>query len=479
MLQQTIVLRLGIGNTSVYVVHLLHVSPQGKIGGYMKAQGLFKAGIAVLLFFAVSTLPVFAKGDKEADSGVIKLTYWLDNSIENFESSVQVTDAWNREHPECQVELVPLPTQDAYNQKILTAAAGGALPDIMHIDELFVPQYATQGILADVTPFAKRGGTNPINFDDIYDNAVDMARIGDKIYGYPDDYTWAILAYRKDLFIAAGLDPNKPPKTWDEFVQYAQKLTIPEKNQYGFVIQPYDWWFISWLWMNGAELFSPDGKKAIMNSPEGVEALQFYVDLNSRYHVVPPAVVGAMRTQGTQFSAESAFMNGQVAMLQIGPWLTQNYYTQKPDDVSNLIYAPFPVNARKNISKATIGGRVVCISETSKYKEQAWAYAKYLCENKVEWYKNAASGPNINETLRDLNPAELLVRKSVRSLPFFQHPHMKPYVDTVQSATLRPRLNQWIMPARIINEELQAAILGIKTPKQAMDDMAGRINPLL
>lgn len=430
---------------------------------------------SILVLFCLLPCLLFASGAEETSDGAIHLSYWLDGSIESFAPTVMLTEKWNEENPDIQVELVPLPAGDSYNQKVLTAAAGNALPDIIRMDELFVPQFAAEGVLADVTDLAT-GEENPINFDDIYQNALDMGIYDGRYYGYPDDYSWAVLAYRKDLFEAAGLDPAKPPKTWDEFVEYAEKLTDADKGQYGFVIQPYDWWFFTWMWMNGGDVFNDDMTKCIINEPEAVEALQFYVDLHSKYHVVPPAVVSAMRTQGAQFSAESAMINGQVAMLQIGPWFTQTYYQQSPDGVDNLIYAPLPVEGEKGIEASAIGGRVISVSATTPYREEAWEYVVWLEENKVQYYQELARTMDSEEFLRNVNLTEILPRKSTADLPIFGHPHLSIFVETADATHLRQRYTSWTKPARVINEELQAAILGIKTPQQAMDDAAAVIN---
>ncbi len=430
----------------------------------------------LITLIAIMSVALFASGAEEVkDDGVVHLTYWLDGSIESFAPTVMLTEKWNEEHPDIQVELVPLPAGDSYNQKVLTAAAGNALPDIIRMDELFVPQFAAEGVLADVTDLAT-GEENPINFDDIYQNALDMGIFDGKYYGYPDDYSWAVLAYRKDMFEAAGLDPENPPETWSEFVEYAEALTDAEKGQYGFVIQPYDWWFFTWMWMNGGDVFNDDLTQCTINKKEAVDALQFYVDLHSKYHVVPPAVVSAMRTQGAQFSAESAMINGQVAMLQIGPWFTQTYYQQSPEGVDNLMYAPLPVNDEKQIEASAIGGRVISISATTPYREEAWAYVVWLEENKVAYYQELAKTMDSEEFLRNVNLTEILPRKSTADLPIFSHPHLKIFVDTADSTHLRQRFTSWTKPARVINEELQAAILGMKTPQEAMDAAAAAIN---
>jgi ABC-type glycerol-3-phosphate transport system substrate-binding protein len=442
---------------------------------------IFSQFVLIPLMLMVSALPVFGTGNKQQKTeGSVTVSCWVDGSIENFATTAKITDTWNKEHPEFQVEVIPLPEQESYQQKILTAAAGGALPDILRMDEVFVPQFATEGILADITGYVN--GNNPMNKADFTDNALNMVQYNGKFYGYPEDHTQTMLAYRKDSFIAAGLDPNKPPKTWAELLEYAKKLTDPSRNQYGFVIQPYDYWFSGWVWMNGGSFFSPDGKKCTMTSPEAIEALQYYVDLYQKHHVVPPAAVSAMYTQGAQFSAESAFINGQIAMFQIGPWFSRTYYISRPEDVENLMYAPLPVPGNgKNIPKSVMGGRLMSISNTSQYKDKAWEYVKYLCENKVQHYKDFVNA-NLNDMpkiMRELAAGDLLPRKSAHSLPYFQHKHMKTFTDTIDNGRLQPRLTQFVLVGRTVNEELQAAIIGQKTPREAMEAMARRIQPEL
>jgi ABC-type glycerol-3-phosphate transport system substrate-binding protein len=442
---------------------------------------IFSQIVLVLLMLTALALPGCKAGGKQQGSAEsITISCWVDGSIESFATTVKITDAWNKEHPEFQVEVIPLPEQESYQQKLLTAAAGNALPDVFRMDEVFVPQFATEGILADITSYAN--GSNPMNKADFTDIALNMVQYNGKFYGYPEDHTQTMLAYRKDSFIAAGLDPNRPPKTWDELLEYARKLTDPSKNQYGFVIQPYDYWFSGWVWMNGGSFFSPDGKTCTMTSPEAVEALQFYVDLFQKHHVVPPAAVSAMYTQGAQFSAENAFMNGQIAMFQMGPWFTRTYYLSSPEDVDNLMYAPLPVPGNgKNTPRSVMGGRLMSISNTSQYKDKSWEYVKYLCENKVQYYEDFIKA-NVNDMpkiMRELAAGDLMPRKSAHPLPYFQHKHMKTFTDTIEYGQLQPRLTQFVLVGRTVNEELQAAIIGQKTPQEAMEAMAKRIQPEL
>ena len=228
---------------------------------------------SILVLFCLLPCLLFASGAEEASDGAIHLSYWLDGSIESFAPTVMLTEKWNEENPDIQVELVPLPAGDSYNQKVLTAAAGNALPDIIRMDELFVPQFAAEGVLADVTDLAT-GEENPINFDDIYQNALDMGIYDGRYYGYPDDYSWAVLAYRKDLFEAAGLDPAKPPKTWDEFVE-ALKTVMERTGCEGIAIEHSQQRMQTLLYQFGSRITPADDPYTLVfDSPETREGME-------------------------------------------------------------------------------------------------------------------------------------------------------------------------------------------------------------
>jgi len=122
---------------------------------------------------------------------------------------------------------------------------------------------------------------------------------------------------------------------------------------------------------------------------------------------------------------------------------------------------------------------VISVSATTPYRELAWEYVTYLVEKKVAYYQNLVNTMPEEEVLRNVNLTEILPRKSTADLSIFQHRHLKIFADTAYTAHLRPRLTSWTKPARIINEELQACLIGLKTPQEAMDSMAVLIDPEL
>lgn len=98
----------------------------------------------------------------------------------------------------------------------------------------------------------------------------------------------------EELFKAAGLDIAKPPKTWDDLVTYAKALTKPEEKQWGWMLHndgtggSAQIW-VTYLYQNGGDLLNKENTRAAFNGPEGVEALQFWVDMFNKYKVSPQA----------------------------------------------------------------------------------------------------------------------------------------------------------------------------------------------
>jgi ABC-type glycerol-3-phosphate transport system substrate-binding protein len=144
------------------------------------------------------------------------------------------------------------------------------------------------------------------------------------LFGLPDQTNCVALFYNKALFREsaarlreAGLDPERAPKTWDEFVRYAKVLTIPEKRQFGFGMFATLWWMMPFLNTYGAEFArrSPDGKLACgFSDPAAVEAFRFIVSLYRQHKVE----AGAWQTGA--INPEQGFINGKYAMILTGPW---------------------------------------------------------------------------------------------------------------------------------------------------------------
>ena len=141
------------------------------------------------------------------------------------------------------------------------------------------------------------------------------SRTGGKTWGIPFQRSTIVLYWNKEMFKDAGLDPNRPPATWKEMLEYAQKLTKRDASgnvtQWGVQIPssgfPY-WLFQGLTTPNGVELMNAAGTETYFDKPEVVDALAFWVDLGRKHKVMPPGVVEWGTTPKDFFERKIAMM---------------------------------------------------------------------------------------------------------------------------------------------------------------------------
>jgi len=196
-----------------------------------------------------------------------------------------VVEAFEHKFPRIRLEVVSgLEISGPANESGLTLAmAGGMSPDVLYVNLRKLETYVEQGFLYPLDEFI---AADPLVMDKVHRQIRDVITVGGRTYAYPFQQAVQALYYRKDLFRDAGLDPDRPPRDWDEFYDYAKMLTKPEIGQWGFGFdsapQSTSYWWINFLWSAGGEAVKqlPDGKwVTAFNTPEGAKALEFYKKL--------------------------------------------------------------------------------------------------------------------------------------------------------------------------------------------------------
>ena len=129
---------------------------------------------------------------------------------------------FHKRNPNIKVVLEPVSYGEKETKYTVESAAGRA-PDVFHVHAFSLPMFFGKGFAKDLTPFIKKEG--PGFLDAWYPLPLKLVKYKGKVHAMPGDYMTMVLYYNTKMFKAAGLDPNKPPKTWDEFLKYAKKLT--------------------------------------------------------------------------------------------------------------------------------------------------------------------------------------------------------------------------------------------------------------
>ncbi len=293
------------------------------------------------------------------------------------------------------------------------------------------------------------------------------SQTGGKTWGLPFQRSTIVLYWNKELFKEAGLDPNKGPASWDEMLAFAQKLTKRDAagniTQYGVQIPssgfPY-WLFQGLTTPNGVELMNSAGTETYFGKPEVIEALQYWVDLGRKYKVMPTGVI----EWGT---TPKDFFEKKIAMM----WTTTGNLTNvKTNAKFDFGVAMLPEKKRRG--SPTGGGNFYVFKKASgEQQAAALKLAKWMTtpERAAQWGIDTgyvAVRPDAWKTAR--------MTEYVKAFPVAAVAR-----DQLQYsvAELSTHDNQRVTKA--LNDGIQAALTGAKTPEQAMKDAQAEASRIL
>ena len=299
-----------------------------------------------------------------------------------------------------------------------------------------------------------------------YKAFMQNSQSGGKTWGIPFQRSTIVQYYNKELFKAAGLDPNKAPGTWAELADYAKKLTVKDASgkvtQYGVQIPssgfPY-WLFQALAIENDVVMANELGNAVKFDDPKVIEALQYWIDL-TKNGVHPAGIV----EWGT---TPKDFFEKKVAMM----WTTTGNLTNvKTNAKFDFGVGMLPANKRKG--SPTGGGNFYIFKKsTPVQQEAAFKFIKWITqpERAALWsmetgYVATSEAAYGTDTLRKYGrdfPAALVARDQ---LPFAM-------------AEFSTHDNQRVTKA--LNDGLQAALTGTKTATQAMQDAQKEADRLL
>lgn len=301
----------------------------------------------------------------------VTLTFWrAGTDVETETYWNEMIDRFEAEHPGVTVELSSLPWGDEIETKLNAAYASGTAPDILNYSLVSIPQRASVGQYANLDSYI----ANWDGAEDIMPAVMETGKYDGSVYGIPIKPDARVFAWRKDMFEAAGLDPETPPSTWEELKEFADKLTIKENGvtvQAGYNMSIANGFqdFQIFLMQNGGDFVDVDTNTLTYNSPEAVEALEFLNTFVQDGNVIP----------ADQFqSGSDVFIGGKAAMGYKNPADIQNMITADPT-LADKIGVGAPLSRKE---QATFGGMgFMFMSEDSKNKDLAWEFIEMSMNN--------------------------------------------------------------------------------------------------
>lgn len=313
---------------------------------------LRKALLVVMVLVAVLSL------------GKTKLVFWqfmMDDAL-----AKEVLAGFAKEYPDIEVEVVQLSWSTGFD-KIVTAIAAGAAPDVVELGNTWVASFASKNVLLEMHPedLAKYKSFP----------AANCAEYMGKYYGYPWLLGTRAMFYNVDLMIKAGLDPDKPPETWSQLLEAVKKISaLPGVYGIGLpageVYSPWQEWFLLAIWGNGGDVVSKDLKKAVLNSPQNRETALFYQEL-SKY---------ALKSK--QKDLGEAFGEGRVGFLVSGAWSIGTLAQSYPNLNYGVCLIPKP-DKPEGIHASFLGGEVLAIPSQCKNVDAARKLINYLMRPEV------------------------------------------------------------------------------------------------
>src|SRR6266851_4305278 len=258
---------------------------------------------------------------------------------------------------------------EQYQQKLAAAAPAGQGPDVVNLYYGWLGKYTQSGYLQELPASVFPAASLEKDFFPV----VQGAKLQGKYWGVPTAVRTLALFYNKDLFSASGVDPNKPPTTWEEFVDTALKTTKRGSDGkleiagfgWGPDGQGHQWWREALNRQNGITPLTADLKKLNWTDPKAVEAFTWWTDLVTKHKV---------GEQGFYTDDPTAFKTGHAALHVDGSFRLSTFA-----DAPALNYAIAPLPTHKD--KATYSSFWVnCVTKraTGARLEAATKWLQYL-----------------------------------------------------------------------------------------------------
>jgi multiple sugar transport system substrate-binding protein len=414
-------------------------------------------------------LIVFSFNSAMAEQVKLRFSDWhLTEDVWN-KSLKEGMDIFHKQYPAIKVTLEPVSYGEKETKYTVESAAGRA-PDVFHVHAFSLPMFFGKGFANDLTPFIEKEG--PGFLDAWYPLPLELMKHNGKMHAMPGDYMTMVLFYNTNMFKECGLDPNKPPKTTDEFLAYAKKLTRDtdgdgKVDQWGFgtvgAKSPgFSMRFGPFLWSFGADYLTPDMKRSALDTPEAKEAFAFFVELYTKHKVVPPGLT-AMNPQ----EVRTQLAQKKVAMIMGSGWTPPIVNKINPDlnAFEVLKCAPAPVK-RKQATAIWLSSWVM--SPSTKHPLEAWQLMKFITSKDIElkWFVDN----RVTSSRKDVSGvAPEILNDKFASVMASQLPYGK----------VEPQIKQWPEIMDTFTTSLQEAIVGMKSPEKALSEAHERINAIL
>jgi ABC-type glycerol-3-phosphate transport system substrate-binding protein len=411
---------------------------------------------------AITAAPAVIQG------GPVTLRFMTHNTLEHPAGEVlkEMVAEFEQENPDIKIQIEEVPNADILT-KLTAYSEANDLPDIL--DGQF-------GLASLINLDAALDITDRVEAEGLRDSFIPVALQAGidsegRILALPFYTGTDALYYRTDHFEEAGLDPNAPPRTWDELRDTAVALTNPRAGRYGFGMygKTHTVRCIHFMQNNG-----PDGNmlrldresgiwSILVNSPDSIDAIEYMVSLSREHSAVPPNVVEMDYPANV-----AAFSGGNISMLTTGPWGAQTFIGTNPEIEGRFAVAmhPTPTGDTPVLRQ---GSLTYAIAKTTEYPDEAFRFLRWITHDRQPYFAaNAKYGPTTVAAMEDPAIAE--------------DPFLSVFLEQSLNAVVEPyevELAEWNELKDRFDPNWQAALIGDKDVAKALNDTADEFARIL
>jgi multiple sugar transport system substrate-binding protein len=379
--------------------------------------------------------------------------YWDGANADAFDNMVKDYNATN---PGVKIKTANVPNPD-FLTKLKASATSHTLPDIAIGDLVWVPQIAKIGTLADLTPLLPAEVLKDINPALTSFGKIDGAQVS-----VPVSANNLAYMYNKTLFEQAGLDPNSPPKTWDELIADG-KIILAKTGLPGYDLftqagdngEGLTWNFQVNLWQAKGEFLTADNKAAAFNTPEGKKALGYWKTL--------------IDSGVSPYAKWGEFEKAKGGSAQEGSWMVGIWAPDPPFDFG-VAKVPYPTGG---VPATNLGGEQAMVFNNDK--TTAAAAAKFLA-----WFLEPKQVTNWSEKTGML-PVTDSVATSAAYLSWVDtnQPRLRPYVEQMADAHARPNTPLYPAISFAFAQQIEKALSGDVSVDQALANAEKAVNDVI
>ncbi|RIX52151.1 ABC transporter substrate-binding protein [Paenibacillus nanensis] len=403
----------------------------------------------------------------ESPKEPIKVVWWHSMGGELGKAVTELANDFNATHSDIQVEEVYQGTYDESLNKMkasMDSKSGPSLIQVYEIGSKFMIDSKA------VTPVQTFIDSDNYDISNLEENILGYYQFDGKLYSMPFNTSNPVLYYNKDMFKAAGLDPENPPKTYEDVTAAAKALTKDGKTGAAFAI--YGWFMEQFFANQGAEYVNNGNGRASsatesqLNSEAGLGTINWLKSLLDE----KIALNLGRKTDDTK----KAFLAGQVGMtLDSTGSLRGIVDNAKGKFEVGTAFLPRPAGATDG--GVIVGGASLWIMNNKSEAEQqaAWEFIKYLAEPATQAKWHIASG---YFPINKLAYEEQIVKDNL-----VQYPQFQTAIDQLHATKLSPATQGAVMGVfpearQIVEGAMEEVFTGAKDSKTAFDDAAKAIS---